>query len=220
MWLIKTNNMKKIFLLVLLGMTLQLGLAQDMPFDKSGDPGALPGFKKGFRPQIGVSAVGGYTTFTAENADESGLTYGLELSMQCPLLCTKKNYIRQQVGIMFYNSTDSKTDVTFANTSVTLTPEYRFAVSAASEYAAGPILGWNFTKTGKKGGDIFVKGNGFIYGLSASATYHFGSFMLGFAPQYVLGAKQSMSIEGKDIGSDFDFDPSHFRGLIKLGLKF
>ena len=208
--------MKNYFLLVILGMTLQFGFAQEMPFEKSGEPGAFAGFKKGFRPQIGASIVGGYTTFTADNVDEAGFTYGIELSLQCPLLCTKKNYIRQQLGIMFYNSSD--TSSTYSNTSVTLTPEYRFFVNPASEYAAGPILGWNFSKSGVKGGDKFATSNGFIYGLSASATYHIGAFMIGFSPQYILGLDQDAKFDGKDLG--IKVNPSHFRGLVKLGLKF
>lgn len=218
--------MKNLLLLLVLGLSLQIGFAQDAPFEKSGEPGALPFLKKGFRPQIGLSAVGGYQSFTGEGIDKDGISYGLEVSLQCPLLCTKKNYIRQQAGIMVYKNAESSngTDITFTNTSLTLTPEYRFAMSEKSEYAAGPILGWNLTKTNVKTKNLpanidqTTKSNGFIYGLSTSATYHFGPLMLALSPQYILGVKQQKTVEGKDTGNDFD--PSHFQVLVKLGMKF
>jgi len=77
---------------------------QNQPYAPGDSKGLFPIFKQKFQPQISIAPQVGYISFTDINSN--GIAYGLEIALQCPLLCTKKNYIRQQLSFLYYNDND------------------------------------------------------------------------------------------------------------------
>lgn len=187
------NNIFFTFVLMLL-VTLSASAQADAPFNKGGETGVLPVIKKGFLPQVSVAPQIAYVNFY--DAEISGISYGAEIALQCPLVCTKKNYIRQQVSILYFKDTN------LSILEATLNPEYRFVAKPTFEFAAGPSLGYLNSKATV--GDISESKGYFSYGLSASATQHFGSKMF-----IGVGARQNWA--GENLG--------HFQALLKLGIK-
>ena len=173
--------------------------SQDQPFIKQVETGMLPVFKDNFRPQISISPQLAYFSFGDLNS--SGLGYGVELAMQCPLACTKKNYIRQQVSFLAYQ--DSERDYDYWTASIN--PEYRLLVTPEFEFAIGPSVGY-FNATGESNSSSGITG-----GITTSATVHLGKFMIAISPRYLVS---------KDIAlAEGDFSQNNFQGIFKLGYK-
>jgi len=196
------NTIKKIALIVLsLGIFGNINAQEnEAPYTKGDTPGLFPGFKEGFHPQISIAPQVGYILFSDAN-NTGGVAYGAEIALQCPLACTKKNYIRQQVSFLYYAEDN------FKFWSATLNPEYRFLVKPQFELAAGPALGVsniNLTVL-----DVSIMNEtGFTYGLSTSATFHFNKVFVGISPRYMLSTTNNF-------GGNFN----SFQGLVKIGFN-
>jgi len=192
--------------------------------------------KKGFKPQVGLSLIGGIKNnfglgeLSQFGSDSPLSSVGLEISLQCPLMCTKKNYIRQQVAIVY-----SKNDI-LNSLEVEINPHYRFLVTPTFELAAGPGFGLNHTSV--NGSDEFnhmvsmsngenleyqgLDSNSFVfsYGLGASAAVHLGKFFIGLEARYFLTTKGTFDLftiesnlanleeENSFISDKLDFNPS------------
>lgn len=201
------NNIKKVVLAILLVVSVFSLSAQDTeaPYIKGENPGLFPGFKKGFHPQISIAPQVGYLSFLDSDSRDGGLAYGLEIAMQCPLACTKKNYIRQQASLLIH------TDDDFTFWTASLNPEYRFYVKPQFELAAGPALGlagytYSFDNSIVEIED--VKEMFFTYGVSTSATYHFNKVYVAVSPRFMLG-------KVKDATTTFN----NIQGIFKVGIS-
>lgn len=191
----KTYNL----ILALLLLSTTALISQDAPFSKQAEHGFFPVAKKNFRPQISVAPQIGFFSFP--DISTGGLGLGLELAMQCPLACTKKNYIRQQVSFITYQNSEDA----YNYWNVSINPEYRLLVSPSYELAVGPSVG--FFSSSYEG----ETSNGLSYGISSSFTLHFGKYMLGLSPRYLL----SKSIETPE----GELSQNGFLGILKLGYK-
>lgn len=173
--------------------------AQDAPFIKQVETGFLPVTKSNFRPQISISPQLGYFSFSS--LESSGIGYGLELAMQCPLACTNKNYIRQQISFLTY----SDDALNYDYWTVGINPEYRLLVTPAYEVAIGPSVGYFNSNIEDS------SSSGISYGVSSSFTVHFGRVMIGLSPRYLLSKDISILEESVSQNS--------FVGILKLGYK-
>ena len=202
--------MKKLLFAALLTLPFCSQGQEKMPFQKNGDKNTfLPVLKKGYHPQVGVALISGWESFSSEDIGSDAKTspvYGLEISLQCPLLCTKKNYIRQQITLV---SQDHEGIKTFA---AELNPHYRFIVHPKFDIGAGPSLGFIFANINNAHKTVFS------YGLGASGAYYFNHFFLGADVRYALTGEAKF--ENKDDNSVAEVDLSNIRYGLKLGYRF
>jgi hypothetical protein len=202
--------MKKLLLAALVSLPL-FSFGQDkMPFKKNAEKTTfVPFVKKNYRPQIGIALLSGMENFSNSDLTSEAKTspvYGLEISLQCPLLCTKKNYIRQQITLMSQNHEGIKT---FA---VELNPHYRFIAKPKFDIGAGPSLGLIFANVNNANKTVFS------YGLGASGNYYFNHFFVGAELRYVMTGKTQF--ENKDDNTVAELELSNFRYFLKLGYRF
>lgn len=171
--------------------------AQESPFQPSDNPGFVPVLKKGYRPQISVAPQAAYVNFY--DLETAGIAFGGEIALQCPLVCTGKNYIRQQLSFLYFD--DPNADRTIME--LTLNPEYRFLIRPQFEWAAGVSAG--YLRGSTTSNEVTTVDGLFSYGLTTSATWHIGSRLL-----VGISARQNWA------GSDY----AHYQGLLKAGFKF
>ena len=201
--------MKHQLIIALLALTPLFAIAQvknanDAPFTKTcSKTNFLPGFKKGYRPQIGISLIGG-TQINNTTIDKTTSIYGVEVSLQCPLLCAGRNYIRQQLSVIESNG------AIFHSTDIEINPQYRLVVRRVWEVSAGPGLGLNLIDVKKTPITVFT------YGLGASFQYYFGKVFVGLEPRYMLTPTVTVTApEGVLYNGDF----GNMKLVFKLGLK-
>lgn len=195
------NYLKTIILTVVFGGLTLSSFSQNQPYKKGENNGFLPLIKRGFSPQVSIAPQVAFVSFSDFNS--SGIAYGVEVALQCPLFCTSKNYIRQQLSFLYYN------DDNFTNLNITLNPEYRFYVTSNFELAAGPSLGVSISEFKYDSALIEdYKKTSFTYGASASATRHFNKIFIGISTRYFLTQK------------DGSKNYNNFQGIVKLGYKF
>jgi len=230
--------MKRFYILAILffGIYGFLNAQSDAPFVKNGDSFTfIPASKKDYRPQIGLSLIrGSQKNLGLKELNHLGSnmiasTHGLEMSLQCPLMCTKKNYVRQQL-IAVYSHGDILNSL-----AIEINPHYRLNVTPTFEIAAGPGFGVNFAKIKasnhfhqkilRNGENIVYKGLDskaavFTYGFGASLAAHLGKFIIGFETRFFLSTKgtfeiftaeSSLTNLGDDnpfISGDVDYDAS------------
>ncbi len=165
----------------------------------------FPFLKKGYRPQIAAALVGGVQMNNTE-FDETTSLMGVELSLQCPLLCTRKNYIRQQLSI----TQSDGSQLHFTN--IELNPHYRLKVTKAFELSAGPGFGVSFVKVGNASTSLFT------YGVGASAQYYFKKVFVAVEPRYMLTDDVKMSTQADGLLYSGNFNS--LKVLAKVGLRF
>lgn len=179
---------------ILFAFSLQ---AQDAPFIKQAETGFFPVTKSGFNPQVSIAPQIAYMSFS--DLGLSGIGYGAEIALQCPLACTKKNYIRQQISFLAFSEDD------YSYWTAGINPEYRLFVKPEFEFAVGPTVGYFNSQREDD------SSSGINYGVSSSVTVHLGKVFIAVAPRYVLS---------KDIELlDSEFSQNHFQGVFKLGYK-
>jgi opacity protein-like surface antigen len=204
--------MKKIIVALLLMLPF-LSDAQDnkLPFKKNSVKTTfLPVLKKGYRPQMGIALLGGMENFSCDKLPSEAKTssvYGVEISLQCPLLCTKKNYIRQQLTIMSQDHVGLKT------LAVELNPQYRIVAKPKYDIGVGPSIGLIFANF------INVNKTVFSYGLGCGASYYLNNnLFVGVELRYVHTADVTFNDESNGIEAEADL--TNFRYFLKLGYRF
>jgi hypothetical protein len=202
--------MKHKLIIALLALAPMASKAQtqkttDAPFVKTcSKTNFLPVLKKGYRPQIGVALLGGIQNNNTP-VDKSTSVYGAEVSLQCPLLCAGRNYIRQQLSIVESNGS------VFHSTDIELNPHYRILVTRNMELSAGPGFGLNMMEVRTTPITVFT------YGLSGSFQYYFGHMFVGVEPRYML--TPTVTVTAPE-GMLYHGDLSNTKILIKAGIKF
>ena len=190
---------------MLLGLSL-VSNAQNQPFEQSGKEKTclLPVFKKGYRPQFGINLVGGFQN--NQNFDKSAAVYGVDISLQCPLLCTEKNYIRQQLSIIKQNGEKLK------SLAAELNPQYRLIAKSNFELGVGPSFGLLFAEANND------KKNAFTYGLGGSVVYHVGKVF--FTAESRYGLTSTIHFTNDVTSTIVSKNLNNLRTLLKIGYKF
>jgi len=197
--------MKKVIVLMFLTLSF-VSNAQTQPFEQSvkGKTCLLPVFKKGYKPQFAVSAVSGIQN--NPNFDKSAAVLGMEVSLQCPLLCTKKNYIRQQLSIVHQFGKELR------STAVELNPQYRIIAKPNFELGVGPSFGFIVADTN---GDEKLP---FTYGLGGSIVYHLGDVFFTAETRFALTDKITFTDDAS--GVVISRNLNNYRTVLKIGYKF
>lgn len=160
-------------------------------------------FKKEYKPQLGLSLIGGIQN--NRNFDAFAPVYGVEFSLECPLIHTRKSYIRQQFSLIRQEGKEFKT------LSVEINPHYKIISKPSFELGAGPSAGLIFAKASEESKTIFS------YGLGASAIYHFKKFFIGLENRYALTKEISLDDPNKESTLFGNFN--NLRSIVKIGYK-
>jgi len=179
--------------------------SQMQPFEQSvkGKTCLLPVFRKGYRPQFGISLVSGIQD--NQNFDRSSAVYGLDISLQCPLLCTKKNYIRQQLSIIQQNGKQLNT------LAIELNPQYRLIAKPVFELGIGPSFGFISAEANTDKKSVFT------YGLGGSIAYHVGKIFFALESRYGLTNDISFTDKMNKITTTNNLN--NLRTILKVGCK-
>jgi opacity protein-like surface antigen len=202
--------MKKIMILLLAVPTMAMAQqktegAGKMPFKKGCEKTTfLPFIKKGYHPQLAASLVGGIQN-NSGLLDASSTVYGVEISMQCPLLCTGKNYIRQQLSIVQQNGDIMK------SVAAELNPHYRIIALPKFELGIGPSLGLAFATANNDDRTVFT------YGAGVSLAHYFGRVFIGAESRYALSG--DVNFHNNTNNTTLTNNLNNLRSVLKLGVK-
>lgn len=164
-----------------------------------------PPLKKGYKPQIDMSLISGIQN--NQNIEASAIVYGVVISLQCPLINTKKSYIRQQFSLI------RQEGKTLKSLAVEINPQYKIIAKPSFELGIGPSAGLIFTNTSEDNKPIFS------YGLGASAVYHFKKFFIGLESRYALTKKVSFTNLNNKPESVVVGNLDNLRTFLKFGYK-
>lgn len=159
---------------------------------------ALPVLGDNYSAKPTLALIGGAMDPDFSGAD-TGAVYGVELSLDCPLLQPPVNRIRQQLSLTHYND-----DVEI--TSLEINPHYVMPLVEGLELGFGPGLGVLSVDTDN--------GDETVFGLQAGASLHYraGPLFLGAEARY------QATTEG-DFGAG-DQDVNNARYMVKAGVNF
>lgn len=165
-----------------------------------------PTSKNGYKLEMGFSLIGGIQN--NKNFETSTAVYGVEFAFQCPLINTKKNYIRQQISLIRQEGTKLKT------ISVELNPQYKIIPVPALELGVGPSAGLIFANTTGKNKPVFN------YGLGASIVWTVKNFFIGLESRYAFTKKVSFTDVNNKEESMVTGNLNNLRTSLKFGYKF
>lgn len=182
--------MKKTILLLLTG----LGLSTQAQSWK-----VLPVLDADYSPNFAVAVTAGAQELKSSD-DYSGV-YGLEVSLNCPLLTPPEHTIRQQLSIENYEYDN------ILITSFELSPHHMFELSSTMTVGIGPSVGVSHVEVNDIDDTLFT------YGAGASIRKDITSdFFIGAQTQYIW-------MSDTDFGNK-DVDLNSFKLIIKSGFQF
>ena len=161
--------------------------------------------KKEFKPLAGLSVIGGVQKNKHFNA--SAPVYGIEFSMECPLIQTGKSRLRQQLSLMRQDGKDYK------SLSIELNPQYKIITRPSFEIGAGPLAGFIFTRIRDNNKPVFN------YGLGADAVYYFKRVFIGVESRYTMTKKIVFDDIDKEPGYIEKGNLNNLRVFLKIGCK-
>lgn len=161
--------------------------------------------KKEFKLLAGLSVIGGVQN--TKHFDAVAPVYGVEFSMECPLIQTGKSHIRQQFSLIHQDGKDYK------SLTIEVNPQYKIIARSSFELGVGPVAGFIFTSIRDNNKPVFD------YGLGTGAVYYFKTVFIGFESRYTM-TKEILS-------DDIDKEPGHtesgnlnnLRVFLKIGCK-
>jgi len=181
--------MKKIILTSLLTTTLLLA-----------EGGFLPVSKPDYKANVGIAGLGGLLKGTDGDSDYESF-FGLEISLDCPLLKLSSGNIRQQINLTQYNHDNLKIQ------ELNLNPHYIIPVSNTTSFGFGPSFGIAKIDIGSDDDTAFT------YGLGTSVRTDLGNgLFVGGEFRYTLTSDASLE------GIDDDIDNTKF--MIKIGQQY
>jgi opacity protein-like surface antigen len=164
----------------------------------------LPVMDDGYQPHVAVALIGGGTQIDesgSNQSDDDATTYGVELSLDCPLLKPPHHTIRQQVSYVETDEDGLKTS------SIELNPHHMFDMNDKLQVGFGPSLGFTKLETATDDDTVFT------YGLGASVRYN-------VTPKLFVGAESryawSDDVDLAGVNADYDT----LRLLAKVGYQF
>ena len=161
--------------------------------------------KKESKSLAGLSVIGGVQN--TKHFDASAPVYGIEFSMECPLIQTGKSHIRQQISLMHQNGKD------FKSVSVAVNPQYKIIASPSFELGAGPVAGFIFTTIRDNNKPVFN------YGLGTGAVYYFKKVFIGIESRYTMTKEILFDEIDKETGYAESGDLNNLRIFLKIGCK-
>lgn len=129
--------------------------------------------KHQYLPQYDISTTGG----VQYNKGQGSLIYGIEFSLQCPLVTSGKHKIRQQFSLVRQQGKKQKSISLYMN------PQYKIFSNRLFEFAAGPAAGLIFSNESASDKPIFT------YGAGAGVLYYQHRFFIGVGSRYTLSKK-------------------------------
>ena len=159
----------------------------------------FPGFSgDNYQVQPTVALLGGVMDPDFGPAGSGGV-YGLELSLDCPLLQPPSNRIRQQVSLTQYDEDGVEI------TSLEINPHYVVPMSENLEFGFGPGIGVMDVDTGSHDNTLL--------GIQAGASVHYrqGAFFAGAEARYQVTTEERFG--------NRDRDADNARVLLKVGMN-
>ncbi len=137
-----------------------------------------------------------------DNMDSDTIS-GIELSLNCPLVKSPSNRVRQQISYTSYD--DNGVEIA----SIELNPHYIVAVASGLEIGGGPGLGYVMVDSAAGDGSVFA------LQLGVSAHYTLQSPLF-------IGAEARYQITGEDDfgGGGPEDDINNYRIALKVGYSF
>lgn len=161
--------------------------------------------KKEFKPLAGLSVIGGVQN--TKHFDASAPLYGIEFSMECPLIQTGKSHIRQQLSLIRQDGKDYK------SLSVEVNPQYKIIARSSFELGAGPVAGFIFTTIRDNNKPVFN------YGLGTGVVYYFKKIFIGFESRYTMTKEILFDDTDKEPGYPESGNLNNLRIFLKIGCK-
>jgi opacity protein-like surface antigen len=158
----------------------------------------LPVLNSDYTPQFALALTGGVLQGDASSTES---VFGVEISLDCPLLKAPNHTIRQQASFTKYDHNGEKLS------SFELNPHHMFEMTDNTYIGVGPSLG--FAKYERAGDSDTV----FTYGLGLSLRTNFTEhFFVGAEMRYVW--TQDANING------VEDDVNNLRTVAKIGYQF
>ena len=161
--------------------------------------------KKDYKLLAGLSVIGGVQN--SKHFDASALLYGIEFSMECPLIQTGKSHIRQQLSLMRQHGKDYK------SLTIEVNPQYKIIAGPSFELGAGPVAGFIFTSIRDNNKPVFN------YGLGTGAVYFFKKMFIGIESRYTITKKILFDATDKEPGFTESGHLNNLRAFLKIGCK-
>ena len=184
--------MKKFIILLFFAVPV-LGSAQDSSS------------KKEFKLLAGLSVIGGAQN--TKHFDAWVPLYGIEFSMECPLIQTGKSRVRQQFSLMRQDGKDYK------SLTVEVNPQYKIISRPSFELGVGPVAGIIFTSARDDNKPVFN------YGLGTGAAYFFKKVFVGIESRYTMTKKILLDDTDKEPGYAESGNLNNLRIFLKIGCK-
>lgn len=158
----------------------------------------LAGLSDDYQAQPSLALVGGVMD-PDFGALDSGALYGLEFSLNCPLLQPPSNRIRQQLSLTRFDEDGVEI------TSLEINPHYVIAMSENLEIGFGPGFGVLDVQAGPQ--------DDMLLGIQAGASVHYrrGALFVGGEARYQVTTEERFG--GTDQGAD------NARVLLKVGMN-
>ena len=161
--------------------------------------------KKDFKLLAGLSVIGGVQN--NKDVDASAPVYGIEFSMECPIIQTGKSRIRQQLSLMRQHGKDYK------SLTVEMNPQFKIIDRSSFELGAGPVAGFIFTRIRDNNKPVFN------YGLGTGAVYYFKKVFIGFESRYTMTKRVLFDDIDKEPGYIESGNLNNLRGFLKIGCR-
>lgn len=151
-----------------------------------------------FKTEIAVTGM----NMSFDEGSESGMAFGAELSLGCPIFTLPgNNTIRQQFAVNKY----SKDGLSL--TTVAMNPYYFIDLSKDLVLGFGPGIGGVLAEVG--GNDTWL----FTYQASAGIKYYMDDFLIG------VDARKQWTVD-KDVFGNGEEDLNNMRLIAKVGYRF
>ena len=161
--------------------------------------------KKEFKLLAGLSVIGGAQN--TKHFDAWAPVYGIEFSMECPLIQTGKSHVRQQFSLMRQDGKDYK------SLTVEVNPQYKIISRSAFELGVGPVAGFIFTGIRDNNKPVFN------YGLGTGAVYYFKKVFIGIESRYTMTKEILLDDTDKEPGYAESGNLNNLRLFLKIGCK-
>lgn len=155
-----------------------------------------------YKAELEVSAVVGSMNFN-KNTIKEDITYGVELSFNCPVFTLPNNHVlRQQLSLNRYDKGGLKI------TTIEMNPYYFVSLSDDLSFGFGPGIGAMKAELAN-GQDEWL----FTFQAGAGLKYYMDNFLIGADFRYQWAAE-------KDFGTGVNQDLDNKRFLLKVGYAF
>ncbi len=193
-----------------MGIALTMGLvalgATGAATAAEGEWNWLAGTKEGYKMEPAVSLLFGVMKPDLDGVDAQA-AFGLEFSLNCPLIQPPTNKIREQVSFTMFK------DGEYKQNSLELSPHYVVEVSKGLWFGGGPGLGVIFAEGKHDHSSNTEKHDDTVFGFQVGASLHYTA-----AAPFFAGAEARYQITSKanDIGDNLN----NLRAMLKVGMSF